>query len=58
VPPALAHAYAQAAEAAGDPVGVIEIPDAGHFELVDPTSHAWDAVRQAVLDLCGITSDG
>jgi acetyl esterase/lipase len=55
VPPALARAYAEAAEATGDTVEVTEIQDAGHFELVAPDSHAWPAVRKAVLELCNLT---
>jgi acetyl esterase/lipase len=54
VPPALARAYAKSAEAAGDTVTVVEIPAAGHFELVAPSSSAWQAVRKAVLDLCDV----
>ncbi|MGJ3233219.1 MAG: alpha/beta hydrolase family protein [Oceanicaulis sp.] len=44
VPPALGAAYAARAEAAGDAVTLIEIEDAGHFELIDPTAPAWRVV--------------
>lgn len=46
-PAALAGAYAGKARAAGDAVELVEIPSAGHFELVTPGSAAWPAVRDA-----------
>lgn len=46
-PAALAGAYAGKARAAGDAVELLEIPSAGHFELVTPGSAAWPAVRDA-----------
>jgi hypothetical protein len=33
----------------GDSVRVVEIPEAGHFELVDPTLEAFGVIRDAVL---------
>jgi acetyl esterase/lipase len=35
----------------GDAVEIIEIPDAGHFELIDPSHAGWSAVHRAVLDV-------
>jgi acetyl esterase/lipase len=58
VPPALARTYAESAKAAGDTVEVVEIPGAGHFELVAPESQAWQTVRKAVLDLCEVGQPG
>lgn len=49
-PVALASAYARKARAAGDTVSLVEIPSAGHFELVTPGSPAWPAVREAFRD--------
>jgi acetyl esterase/lipase len=49
-PVALASAYAGRARAAGDAVTLVEVPSAGHFELVTPGSPAWPAVREAFLD--------
>ena len=46
-PVALARAYAEKARAAGDSVELVEIPSAGHFELVTPGSAAWPAVLEA-----------
>jgi pimeloyl-ACP methyl ester carboxylesterase len=34
-----------------DDVQLEILPHAGHFELVDPSTAAWPAVRQAVLSL-------
>jgi acetyl esterase/lipase len=51
VPPEQARAYEAAARAAGDTVAVQVVGTAGHFELVDPRSSAWPAVRDAVAAL-------
>lgn len=40
VPVDLSRRYAQAASAAGDPVELVEFPDAGHMEYLDPNSEA------------------
>jgi len=56
VPLELATAYAAAAGEAGDEVTVRVLDDAGHFELVDPESTAWPAVRDAVRGLLGLDS--
>jgi dipeptidyl aminopeptidase/acylaminoacyl peptidase len=36
--------YAAAARAAGDPVNVVEVPDAGHFQLIDIQHPAYNEV--------------
>lgn len=41
VPSSFGSAYAAAAQAAGDEIEAIDFGEAGHFELVDPTSKAW-----------------
>ncbi len=51
VPLELASGYESAARRAGDRVEVEVLPGAGHFELVDPRSAAWPAVRAAVRAL-------
>ena len=51
VPTEQARAYAAAAKKAGDTVSVEVVEGAGHFELVDPGSSAWSAVRDAVHGL-------
>ncbi len=51
VPVEQARAYERAARAKGDAVVVEVVEGAGHFELVDPGSAAWPAVRDAVRAL-------
>jgi acetyl esterase/lipase len=51
VPIEMSRRFQAAAAAAGDDARLIELPDAGHFELIDPRTHAWAAVEAAVLDL-------
>ena len=51
VPIEQARSYAAAAKTAGDTVSVEVVEGAGHFELVDPGSSAWSAVRDAVHGL-------
>lgn len=50
-PPGLVAAFAEAARRAGDDVGLTRLPASGHFELVDPRSPAWPAVRDAVREV-------
>jgi acetyl esterase/lipase len=51
VPIDQARAYEAAAKTAGDTVAMEVVEGAGHFELVDPRSSAWPAVRDAVHGL-------
>ncbi|HEX4294197.1 MAG TPA: alpha/beta hydrolase [Rhizomicrobium sp.] len=48
VPPPFGHDYAKKAKAAGDPVRDIDIPGAGHFDMIDPLSPAWPAIAAAI----------
>jgi acetyl esterase/lipase len=48
VPAAFGRAYAAKAKAAGDPVQEITIAGAGHFELIDPESSAFEEVRSII----------
>lgn len=50
MPPGPSEAWRQRAAAAGDSVRVIEVPNAGHFEVIAPGSVAWPTVRDAVRD--------
>ncbi len=43
--------YAQAAAAVGDPVELVALPDAGHFEIVDPRTPEWQRVLAAIHSL-------
>jgi acetyl esterase/lipase len=51
VPNELSRRYQAAARAKGDAVALEVVDGAGHFELVDPASRAWPAVREAVKSL-------
>jgi acetyl esterase/lipase len=51
VPLPLMEKYAEAARRAGDPVEVVVIPDAGHFEIASPRSAAWPRVESAIRSL-------
>ena len=42
---------AEAGAAAGDDIAFLELPGAGHFELVDPQADEWAKVRSLLLDL-------
>lgn len=44
VPSRFGANYGAAAGAAGDAVEVVDFADAGHFELIDPTSRAWPQI--------------
>jgi acetyl esterase/lipase len=51
VPNELSRRYEAAAREAGDAVSLELVESVGHFELVDPASRAWPAVRAAVAAL-------
>ena len=53
VPPQFGWDYAMAAAGAGDEVRQLTIEDAGHFELIDPTSAAWAKIRIEIDVLTG-----
>lgn len=48
VPAPFGRAYAAKAKAAGDPVREITLADAGHFELIDPQSSAFEQIRSII----------
>jgi dipeptidyl aminopeptidase/acylaminoacyl peptidase len=48
VPVELSRAYAERAAAAGADVRLVELPDAGHFDVIDPLSTAWPRVIEAI----------
>ena len=45
--------YFDVAKARGDLIRLLELPDAGHFELIDPKSSAWPLVLQEAKNLLG-----
>jgi acetyl esterase/lipase len=49
VPAVFGETYAAQAAAAGDRVQNIVIPDASHFELIDPQSSAFEKIRAMIL---------
>jgi acetyl esterase/lipase len=51
VPVSISRGYVAAARKAGDDATLTEPPGAGHFELIDPKSQAWGAVRERALAL-------
>jgi acetyl esterase/lipase len=53
VPPSQSRTYAAAAGAAGDPVELVEIDGADHFDVIDPAHDAWRRVADRLPDLCG-----
>jgi pimeloyl-ACP methyl ester carboxylesterase len=46
VPVELSRRYAARAAEGEDPCELVELPGCGHFEHLDPTSHAWRVVRE------------
>lgn len=53
VPLELSERYHTAALAVGDPCTLLPLPSAGHFEVIDPLSTAWQAVARAVQEAIG-----
>jgi acetyl esterase/lipase len=51
VPVEISRSYSEAAVMAGDRANMLEVLGAGHFELIDPRSEAWHAVRGRALAL-------
>jgi dipeptidyl aminopeptidase/acylaminoacyl peptidase len=51
VPLEISRRYVAVAKKSGDDSRLIEVAGAGHFELIDPRSSAWPAVKVAVLEL-------
>jgi acetyl esterase/lipase len=57
VPPYVAHDYAVAQEEKnGISIERVDIPDAGHFDLVTTETPAWHIVRSRILDALGISN--
>src|SRR5690242_4251981 len=51
VPVDMSRDYARQKRQRIENVGLLEIPEAGHFEIVDPRSSVWAEVEQAILSL-------
>ena len=53
VPVEISRCYRQAANAAGDPAILTELPGCGHFELIDPASTWWPVVATLIRGITG-----
>ncbi len=51
IPPSLPNRWAAKSRPGGVPCSVTLVPDADHFDVVDPDSRAWPAVQTAILNL-------
>ncbi len=51
VPEAFGRDYSAAAREAGDEAALTVIPDAGHFELIAPSTAAWQQVKKAIWEI-------
>jgi acetyl esterase/lipase len=51
VPASISSDYQARATALGDPVRLISLPGAGHFELINPLSKEWPQVVEAIASL-------
>ena len=51
VPPVFGADYAAKAAAAHDAVRLVTIPDAGHFELIDPQAPAWTIIQETIAGM-------
>ena len=51
VPYEISANYAKAAKAAGDDAALVTLPEAGHFELIDPRSAEWPHIQESILSL-------
>jgi len=55
IPLDMAQDYTRAAKTKGDDAKLIVIEKAGHFEVVDPKSFAWETVKNEVLALLKVS---
>src|SRR5262249_1970911 len=55
IPLEMAKEYADAAKKKGDDAKLVVIEKAGHFEIVDPKSFAWETVRGEALALLKVS---
>jgi acetyl esterase/lipase len=53
VPPEFSRNYVRQKKKAGESVNLLEIPNAGHFDLIDPAAEAFTKVRSTVLAAVG-----
>lgn len=51
VPYSLSQEYFEKADLLGDPVKLVGLPDAGHFEVIDPKAKEWSVIVENALAL-------
>lgn len=51
LPPSLSTSYAASAQRAGDSCDLLLLPNAGHFEVIDPRTEHWRAIEAATTRL-------
>jgi pimeloyl-ACP methyl ester carboxylesterase len=57
-PSYVAHDYARAMQRKdGAPIEIIDIPGAGHFDLVTPGTRAWKEVKSRILAALALRQD-
>jgi acetyl esterase/lipase len=54
VPYEISRRYAEAAVESGDAAQLVTLEDAGHFEIVDPRTQAWQSVLRSVQQSIGL----
>jgi len=50
VPPNFSRRYVEAKQKSGEQVALVQIPEANHFDVIDPRSKAWNVVVQIVRE--------
>jgi acetyl esterase/lipase len=56
VPPAFSRDYVELKRKSKEEVHLLEIPGAGHFDLIDPHAKAWSQVEQTVRQMLGMVA--
>jgi pimeloyl-ACP methyl ester carboxylesterase len=51
VPVEMSREYSKKKQARREDVHLLELPTAGHFDLIDPASPSWSRVEQTVMSL-------
>ena len=56
VPPAFSRDYVERKRKGKEQVHLLEVPGAGHFDLIDPHAKAWTQVEQTVRQMLGMVA--
>jgi len=54
VPVGISQSYYNAALNAGAIVDLVEIRDAEHFMVIDPTSYCWPTIAREIMRVAGV----